>query len=64
MPKHRDRRATKRWAEMDPPLRGCQERPRGIVATLARATSRRCTPRLPKKPLLAIPAAQPKVSWL
>ena len=64
MPKHGDRRATQRWAKIGPPLRGCPERPRGSVATLARATGPRRAPRLATKPLRAITVAQPNVIWL
>jgi hypothetical protein len=61
---HSDRRATLRWAKSDPPQGGCPERPRGSVATLARATSPRRAPRLATKPLRAITVAQPNVIWL
>ncbi len=64
MPEHSDRRVTKRWAKSGPPRSGCPERPRGSVATLARATSPRCAPRLATEPLRAITVAQPYVIWL
>mgnify|MGYP006952612268 CR=1 FL=1 len=64
MLKHSDRRATRRWTEIGPLLRGCPERPRGSVATLARATSPRFAPRLATDPLRAITAVPPHGIWL
>ena len=42
-----DRRATPQWAKIGLPRRGCAVKARRSVATLARATSPRCTPFLP-----------------
>lgn len=60
MPPHSDRRETQRWAKSGPPLRGCPERPRGSVATLARATGPRRAPRLATDPFRAITAYPPQ----
>ena len=64
MLKHSDRQATRRWAKIGPPLRGCPEWPRGSVATLARATSPSCAPRLATTPLRAIRVVLPTDIWL
>ena len=42
MPKHRDRRSTRRWAEIGPPLRGRVRKSAGFVTALAGATSPCC----------------------
>lgn len=46
MPLHSDRRMTLRWAKIGPPLRGRNRKPAGVVASIAQATSLRCTPLL------------------
>jgi hypothetical protein len=47
MLKHNDRRSTRRWAKIGPPLRGRTRKPAGFVATLARGPKGpRCAPLL------------------
>ena len=36
MPMHSERRATRRWVKIGPPLQGRARKPDGFVATLAR----------------------------
>ena len=56
--------ATPQWAKSGPPRRGCPVKARGSVATLARATSPRCTLLLPANLHRAITVTQLGVSWL
>jgi hypothetical protein len=43
MPMHSDRRTTRRWAKIGPPLRGRVGKAAGVVPPLAQATSLRVT---------------------
>ncbi len=47
MLEHSDRRSTRHWVQIGPPLRGCAVQSRGSVASLYRATSPLVAPRLP-----------------
>ena len=52
---HRDRRGTRPWPKIGPPLRGRPEKAAGYVGRLVRATSPACTALLTGGLLWAIP---------